>query len=192
MGTTEIIAIVVVVVVGVIYITLQGAKEDKIANKGEEKNKIDDIVRAKIKNSGNYTTVFAYWDEKQFSGTGSRLNIKTTSWNFAMCFNFTEVFLIPLQITENDILGDEPIHLDSENLSLVNGKDGQIWVSFYDKNGEDIVTLFVERQLRKSNDRYVNLNQDEEFDKFIAWLPTFMDTVNTKNGTTPSNKILKK
>lgn len=188
----EVIGGVAVFIIIVIVAVMSSGKEDKKAKSGEDKAKIERIVREKIEGSGNYTTVFADWDEKKVSGTASLLKIQTTTWNYAMCFNHTEVKLIPLVFGENSVSGGEVFTLSVENLSLVNGKEGQTWVSFYDKNGEEVVSLFVEPEPRTGMEKPVNLNQREEFDKFRAWLPQFMNSINSANGTTPSHKILKK
>lgn len=188
----EVIGGIVVFVIIVVVVLVQGAMDDKKANSGDDKDKLEQIAREKITGLGSYTSVFADWDEKKYSGSGSRIKVQTTTWNYIMCFNHTEVKLIPLIIGENTINGGDVISLSVENLSLVNGKDGQTWVSFYDKNGEEIVTIFVDPEPRKSNDKPVSLNQQEEFDKFTQWLPQFMDTINTANGTIPTHKILKK
>lgn len=190
--TIEVIGGIVVFAIIVIVVIVQGVLEDKKANNGNDKEILDQIVREKIEGSGNFTSVFADWDEKKYSGSGSRIKVQTTTWNYIMCFNHTEVKLIPLRIGENTINGGDLINLSVDNLSLVNGKSGQTWVSFYDKNGEEIATVFVPPEPRKSDEKPVNLSQQNEYEKFLEWLPVFMDTINTANGTTPTHKILKK
>ncbi len=188
----EVIGGIAVFVIIVIVAVCSSGKEDKKAKSGEDKAKIMRIVSEKVEGYGSYTTVFADWDEKKYSGTGSLLKVQTTSWNYAMCFNHTEVKLIPLIFGENTVSGGEVFTLSQENLSLVNGKDGQTWVSFYNKDGEEVVSLFVDPEPRTGMEKPVNLNQREEFEKFQVWLPQFMNTINSANGTTASHKILKK
>lgn len=190
--TIEVMGGIAVFVVIVIVAVLSSGKEDKKAKSGEDKAKIMRIVSEKVQAYGSYTTVFADWDEKKYSGTGSLLKVQTTTWNYAMCFNHTEVKLIPLIFGENTVSGGEVFTLSQENLSLVNGKDGQTWVSFYNKDGDEVVSLFIDPEPRTGMEKPVNMNQREEFEKFQGWLPQFMNTINTANGTTASHKILKK
>lgn len=184
----EIIFWVIIFVIAAIVVVIQSKKESKIANNGADKEEIKRIVGERIQNPDEFTNIFAYWSEDKVIGK----SVHKTTWSYAMCFNETEVFLIPLTFGENTITGGDAIHLNVDNLSLVNGKDGYAWMSFYDKEGEEVVTLLVEAQLRKSDKKYVNLNQEEEFNECAKWIPRFMNMINTANGTTPTHKILKK
>lgn len=190
--TIEIIVGVVVAIGIVVAAVISTNKDDKVAESGEDMAKMMSVVAEKLENHSLYTTVFAYWDEQQFSGNAHRLNIRTTSWNFSMSFNHEDVYLIPLILNGDTLSGGEMVHLTMSDLSLVNGNDKQTWISFYDKNGDDIVTLFVEGEVRKANNRLLDLNQRPEFEKYLEWKPRFMATINTANGTTPTHKILKK
>lgn len=190
--TIEMIIGAVVVIGIVVAAVISTNKEEKVAEGGADRENMMGIVAENLENYGMYTTVFAYWDEKQFSGSAHRLNIRTTSWSFAMSFYHEDVFLIPLILDGDSLSGGEMIHITKDDLSLVNGNDKQTWISFYDKNGDDIVTLFIEGELRKSNNRLLDMNQRPELEKFMDWKPRFMNSVNSANGSTPTHKILKK
>ncbi len=187
------IALIVVVIIGCVVFEMAKSKKAKTAaDSGQDKNAIQAIANELVPMAGNFTTVHAYWEEKDISGTASRVKVATSTWHFALSFNHEEAYVIPLQLGEHNIGHGEAIRYTPENVSLVNGKDGQSWVSFYGLDGEELISLFVDGQLLKSDDKALNINQIEEQERFRSWVPRFMTLVNTAHGTTASGKIKKK
>lgn len=183
-----IIGIVVVAVLFVIFYIRETINEKK-GTDSEEKQMIRDIVAKLVPDADTFTPAYAIWWDKTYGGGGRRVTTTTRYWYYAIAFKTGMIYVIPLSFDGGDISYGEPVCLTKENLSMVNAKEGESWISFYDLEQKEIMSVMVNWYNTKE-DKYhpVNIQQKEEFEAFVAFVKEFMAEVNGYRQVTVTGK----
>lgn len=176
----------------VIYVVVKMAIDTKKGENSEEKRKIAELVAKLVPDSQQYTTAYAFWEQKNIGVHRTSVNSTSRYWYYAIAFKQSALFVIPLSFSGNDISYSQPISCTKENLGMVNGKDGENWLALYDKSGQEIAIFAVSADNTK-DDKYhpVNIQQKDAAEKFFAFLGGFMREVNEANGATATGNPLK-
>lgn len=186
---TYIIILAVVCVVAFIYVWIKGERNTKKGVNSEEKRMIREIVNKLIPGGEEYTAAYATWEWSRLGGGGRTVRETTQYWYYAVAFKEDMIHVIPLSFAGQQINYGTPMSISSDSLKMVNGKKGQCWASFYDKEGKEIVSIMVLPSNTK-DDRYhpVNIQQEEEAVAFEKFVMALMEKVNTASGVTVTGK----
>ncbi len=192
MKTTYIVIGIAALVLIAIFCWVRECINEKKGIDSEDKQAIKDIVNKLVPDAGEYMAAYAYWELKNFGGSGRRITTTTRYWYYAVAFKQGTIYVIPLSYSGGTVSHGEPICLNKENLGMVNAKEGESWASFYDLEGKEVVSLVV-TYYNTRLDKYhpVNIQQKEEQEAFIAFVRDFMVEVNSYRGVKVTGKPLK-
>lgn len=177
------------VVIG-IGVSIKSHFDTKKGENSEEKQEIKNLVQKLIPDAFEYTAAYGFWERKNYGG--GTTTITTYYTYYAVAFKPGTLWCIPLSFAGGEISYEEPFCITAENLGMVNGKKGEKWAGFYDKNNEEILHVAVVESNTK-DDKYnpVNIQQKEDADAFGAFVESFMEEVNRENGVEVSGKPYK-
>lgn len=176
----------VIIALVFVYVFVREKINLKKAATGEDKERIVNIFKTVLPETWQqYRLAFACWEKKEYHG---RKTI-THYWSYAIAFLDEELIVVPLLCEDKEIRYKDSFRITPDSLGMVNGKKGQNWMSLYDHNHKELLTLAVHAKNTKS-DRFhpVNLVQEEEAAAFLALIEHWMEEVNTKNGIVVSGK----
>lgn len=170
----------------VVYVLIREKINLRRASTGKDKNRIAGIFKQLLPDTwGNYKLVYACWEKSDYQ-PGKTV---THYWSYAIAFTWVGIYVVPLLCEDGEIRYKESFYIDKESLGMVNGKKGKGWMTLYDKNQEEILTLEVKAENTKS-DRFhpVNIVQKEEAADFSRLVDNWLDDVNGRNGVTVSGR----
>lgn len=194
--TKEMIMIIAVfallIVGGLLIYGIQERLNKKRAQTGEDKRNVLDIIRRFVPDSERYTLAYGTWEKKEYFG---RRTI-THYWYYGIAFDEERIWLVPVTVEKGELVGKDGGVIEKNSLGMVNGVKGENWMSLYNMNREEIVTVRVAKENLKE-DRYhlVNILQPAEEEAFRKLVEQWMEDVNTTYGITVSGvygKPLKK
>lgn len=185
------VAIVVAIIAVVfIYSHFTTAANKRKAASGEDKARFQEAVR-KVMGEGNYTIAYAHHEDVQYYGRST----KTTYYHYALAFDDTRLWIMPLRFEKELILPDRPVLATSDMLGIIsvtewmNKKTGMVnhvATTLNDKNGKKLVDLTVDAENTKE-DRFHHLNllQDDECAQFYGFISAMSGQVEKDNSELP-------
>lgn len=178
------------VVVLFIIFYIQISINEKKGVDSEDKKTIQNIVKRLVPDADTYTAAYGVWEEINFGGGRRSITTTTKYWYYAVAFKPGNIHVIPLSYEGGDVSYGKAISLTKDDLGMVNAKAGDCWVSFYDKNQQEIVSVIVGPSNTK-DDKYhpVNIQQKEEYEAFVQFIKEFMMEVNESNHVTVTGKV---
>ena len=180
-----IVCVVAVFAVATVYVLIHDRKNTKLANTGEDKNRLKEILRGVVPDLENYTSAYAFWQITKYYGRRS----ETTYWYYGIAFNDDRIHVVQLENTTGQIRGANSFVVEKSRLGMVNSKPGLNWMSLYDEDGDEIVTLMVVKENLKDDSFHpVNIIQGEEAEAFQALVTKWLEDVNTAKGVTVTGK----
>lgn len=178
------LVIVGIVAICVIYTQLKEQKNKKLAATGEDMTRLQNVVASVLPGETGYTVAYAHHEDVQHYGRSTR----TTYYTYALAFDATRLWIIPLGYQKNEILPNKPylatgnIGMVNVNTTMKNGELKGISVVLRDKMGESPIFLEVDvLNTRKDRFHHVNILQPEECEKFSTFLASFSETVAKEN-----------
>lgn len=183
-----IIGIVIMVVIATVYVLIRDKINKKKASTGEDRAALWNILQKAVPDAQNYTKAYACWEWTTYQGKTR----KTTYWYYGVAFNSEQIFIVPLSCAGGDISYSEAFCIRKADLGMMNSKPDAAWAELYDKNFNEIISLSVFGENLK-DDKYhpLNIMQEEEAKKFVAWKDNWMASVNATNGVEVTGKMKK-
>lgn len=183
-----IIGIVIMVVIATVYVLIRDKINKKKASTGEDRAALWNILQKAVPDAQNYTKAYACWEWTTYQGKTR----KTTYWYYGVAFNSEQIFIVPLSCAGGDISYSEAFCIRKADLGMMNSKPDAAWAELYDKNFNEIISLSVFGENLK-DDKYhpLNIMQEEEAKKFVAWKDNWMASVNAANGVEVTGKMKK-
>lgn len=190
METKYIIIGVVVIVVLFVFYYIKITIDEKKGQNSEEKQKVKDIIKKITPEGEDYTALYAVWEKIDIGGGGRTATTTTHYWYYAVGFKPGELYVVPLSFDGGDISYGEPMNFTKENTGMINAKEGDSWMSIYDLEGKEIVSVLAGPSNTK-DDKYhpVNIQQKEEYEAFCAFIKEFMKEVNDYHNVTVTGKV---
>lgn len=169
----------------VVYVLIHDHFNTKKANTGEDMNRLKDILRGVVPDLENYTPAYATWEVTRYYGKRS----ETSYWYYGIAFNDDRIHVVQLENTTGEIRGANSFVVEKSRLGMVNSKPGMNWMSLYDEDGEEIVTLMVLKENLKDDSFHpVNIIQNQEAEAFWNLVTKWVEEVNTARGVTVTGK----
>ena len=162
------------------YVKIKEKLNLKKAATGEDQGRIVGIFKSLLPdNWQNYKIAFAHWEKTEYRGR-SRI---THYWSYAIAFTNDELFVAPLLCEDREIRYKNWYRITPEDIGFINARDDGDWMTIYDNEQKDLLTLQVEAENTKS-DRYhpVNIVQRDEADAFKSLICNWMKEINGKKG----------
>lgn len=178
----------IMVVIATVYVLIRDKINKKKASTGEDRAALWNILQKAVPDAQNYTKAYACWEWTTYQGKTR----KTTYWYYGVAFNSEQIFIVPLSCAGGDISYSEAFCIRKADLGMMNSKPDAAWAEFYDKNFNEIISLSVFGENLK-DDKYhpLNIMQEEEAKKFVAWKDNWMASVNATNGVEVTGKMKK-
>lgn len=149
----------------------------------QDKQRITQIV-TEVTKQELVTVACACWVLKEHDSMSNQ--VIDRYWWYAIGFNKARIYVIPIQISDDgqkSITYQDYFMIEPEQLSLVNGKKGENWVEFYDKEGQKLVSLKVCDCVTHDTPKLFISQKDEAKYWKTDFVPYWMQKVNTANGT---------
>lgn len=183
-----IIGTVIMVVIATVFVLIRDKINKKKASTGEDREALWNILQKAVPDAQNYTKAYACWEWTVYQGKTR----KTTYWYYGIAFNSEQIFIVPISCADGDISYSEAFCIRKSDLGMVNSKSDAAWAELYDKNFNEIISLSVFGENLK-DDKYhpLNIIQEEEAKKFVAWKDNWMASVNAANGVEVTGKMKK-
>ncbi len=162
------------------YVKIKEKLNLKKAATGEDQGRIVGIFKSLLPDTWqNYKIAFAHWEKTEYRGR-SRI---THYWSYAIAFTNDELFVAPLLCEDREIRYKNWYRITPEDIGFINARDDGDWMTIYDNEQKDLLTLQVEAENTKS-DRYhpVNIVQRDEADAFKSLICNWMKEINGKKG----------
>lgn len=190
MDTKYIIIGVVAIVVLFVFYYIKITIDEKKGHNSEEKQKIKDIINKITPEGEDYTSLYAVWEKIDIGGGGRTVTTTTHYWYYAVGFRSGSLYVVPLSFDGGDISYGEVMNFTKENTGMINGKEGDNWMSIYDLEGKEVVSILAGPSNTK-DDKYhpVNIQQKEEYDAFCEFIKEFMKEVNDYHNVTVTGKV---
>lgn len=190
MDTKYIIIGVVAIVVLFVFYYIKITIDEKKGHNSEEKQKIKDIINKITPEGEDYTSLYAVWEKIDIGGGGRTVTTTTHYWYYAVGFRSGSLYVVPLSFDGGDISYGEVMNFTKENTGMINGKEGDNWMSIYDLEGKEVVSILAGPSNTK-DDKYhpVNIQQKEEYDAFCDFIKEFMKEVNDYHNVTVTGKV---
>lgn len=138
---------------------------------GEDQRRIRKIAATMLDNAPFYTVVYANY---QMGGP-----VITRYASYIVAFRPMEMFVIPIQFSEKEIIPGKGFFLDQKNVGSVDFST-KPWITFLGKNGERLCTFGVfANNTSFSQFEPLNIQQKEEVEQFQVFLQQFVETLST-------------
>lgn len=183
-----------VVVAIFFYVQFKEKANLKKAATGEDKARFEEAVRkamGEIMNSGDYTIAYSHWEDVQYRGRTT----KTTYYCYALAFDDTRLWIMPLHFEKELIMPDKPLLATSEMLGIVTvdertskktGRVDHVSATLNGKEGKKLVDLAVDAvNTREDRFHHVNLLQEDECEKFHKFITAMSGQVSQENADLP-------
>lgn len=149
----------------------------------QDKQRITQIV-TEVTKQELVTVACACWVLKERDAMSNQ--VIDRYWWYAVGFNKARIYVIPIQISDDSpesITYQDHFVIEPEQLSLVNGKKGDNWVEFYDKERQKLVSLKVCDCVTHDKPKLFICQKEEAKYWKTEFVPYWMQKVNTANGT---------
>lgn len=184
------IIFVVIVIAVFVYSHFKTNADKKKAATGEDKARFQEAVR-KVMGEGDYTIAYAHYEDVQYRGRST----KTTYYHYALAFDTTRLWIMPLRFEKELILPDQPILVTSEMLGIISvsevmdkktGQVNRVATTLNDKDGKKIIDIWVDSENTKE-DRFHHLNllQEDECGQFYGFISSMSGQVAEQNSDLP-------
>lgn len=141
----------------------------KKGQSGEDKGRIQKIAAAMLDNAPFYTVVYASYQ------VGSPMVTRYAS--YIVAFRPMELFVIPIQFSEKEIIPGKGMILDRGTVGKVDFSM-KPWITFLGKDGEPLCTFGVFADNTSfSQFEPLNIQQKEEAEQFQVFLQQFAAAV---------------
>lgn len=186
MDTVQIVAIIAVVVVAMlIYTQVKEKLNLKKAASGEDKMRLRQVVAQVLPNESGYQVAYAHWEKVEYFGRRTR----TTYYCYALAFDASCLWIMPLRFKKQDILPGQPILLTSDTLGIAEvnplaNKNGlwRVGIALHDKDGKRFLDAYVDAtNTREDSYHHMNILQGEECLQFSQFMASFASQVNQEN-----------
>lgn len=172
MGIIITVGLVFSVFCAIIFVKM---KIDEIKGiQSDEKARIAEILNSVIPSGTPYTPLYAYrYDNKEHPKSYR---------HYAIGFSQEQLYAVALSFDGKDIAHGKPLLIEKQNL----GKIGAVYneapihyVSFYDKNETELLSIWVEQSNTRWNKAaHFNIQQKTEAKAFMQTLYQWMEDVN--------------
>lgn len=138
---------------------------------GEDQRRIQKIAATMLDNAPFYTVVYANY---QMGGS-----VVTRYASYIVAFRPMEMFVIPIQFSEKEIIPGKGFFLNQENVGSVD-LSTKPWITFWGKGGERLCTFGVfANNTSFSQFEPLNIQQKEEAERFQPFVRKFAETLST-------------
>ena len=178
------VIVVGIVVICVIWSQLKESKNKKLAQGGADMQRLKDAVARVLPGETGYTVAYAHYEDVQHYGRSTR----TTYYAYAVAFDATRLWIIPIGFKKDEILPGKP-YLASSNTGMVdinpsmkNGELKSVTVILRNKMGEAPTHFDVDVwNTRKDRFHHLNIYQPEECAQFHTFITGMSETVSKEN-----------
>lgn len=158
-----------VLVVLFIVVEINYCINKKKGQNGEDKSRIQKIAATMLDNAPFYTVVYANY---QMGGP-----MVTRYASYIVAFRPMEMFVIPIQFSEKEIIPGNGFILDQNNVGNIDFSM-KPWITFLGKDGESLCTFGVFANNTSFNQfEPLNIQQKEEVERFQGFLKQFSETL---------------
>lgn len=162
----------VLVVVLYIVVEINYRINKKKGRNGADKSRIQKIAATMLDNAPFYTVVYANYQ------TGGPMVTRYAS--YIVAFRPMELFVIPIQFSEKEIIPGKGFLLNRENVGSVD-LSTKPWITFLGKDGEPLCTFGVFADNTAFNQfEPLNIQQKEEVEQFLVFLRQFTKTLSMR------------
>lgn len=181
-----VIGTVLLIVIIFIYVVIREKLNRKKAQTGEDKEALWNILERAVPDIGSYTRAYGCWEWSTYQGKR-----KTTEyWYYGLAFNGQRLWVVPLSCEGGDMSYSKGFCIEKADVGVVNSKKGGVWVEFYDRSCNEMLSLTVfEENLNDDRFHPVNIIQEEEAKEFLRWKDQWMEEINRANGVVASEKM---
>lgn len=186
LSTGQMIAIAVAVIaVAAVYVLVKDKRNAKKAETGEDKQRVKEILGEFVPDMEQYTPAYAVWQVTKYYGKRS----ETAYYYYAIAFHDDRLHVVQLENSTGVIRGANSFTVEKQCVGMVNSFKGANWATFYDEEGDEIVTLMVNKENLKDDSFHpVNIIQPEASEAFQAFVEKWMEEINTAKGITVTGK----
>lgn len=178
------VIIVGIVAACVVWSQLKESKNKKLAQTGADLQRLRDAVARVLPGETGYTVAYAHYEDVQHSGRSTR----TTYYAYAVAFDATRLWIIPIGFKKEEILPGKP-YLASGNTGMADvspkkhkGEVNGVSITLRNKMGESPIHIEVDVwNTRKDRFHHLNVYQQQEFDQFYTFITGMAETVAREN-----------
>lgn len=169
-----------------IYMVVREKINLRKAATGEDKERLRRAVAQALPGESGYQVAYGHYEKVERYG---RKTI-TTYYCYALVFDTSRLWVMPLRFEKNMILTGEPVQVTRDMLgvaevSVTNDKEGKarrVDCTLYDPDGVPFLDCVVEVQnTREDSYHHVNILQVEECARFGQWMEALAAQVNREN-----------
>jgi len=176
----------VIVVIAIVSSVLRKRRNAAALENGEDMRRLKEAV-ARVMPAGidNYQVVFAHWEDVHYSGRRTT----TYYYSYALAFDDTRLFVIPLKFQKDEIQPGKPALFTTEYLGVTEiattmkkGELDRITITLKDKEGKSPLNMYVD-VMNTQTDRFhhFNIAQKEECDQFHRFITAISEKVTAEN-----------
>lgn len=180
--------LILVAVVAAIIIYIVGREKINLrkAANGEDKERLKRAVAQALPGESGYQVVYGHYEKVEHFGRKTR----TTYYCYALAFDASRLWVLPLRFDKEHILPGEPVLITSDALGIAdtviaNDKEGKacrVSLTLYDKTGASFLDCVVEvNNTREDRFHHVNIIQEEECARFGRFIGAVSAQVNRDN-----------
>ncbi|MDE6107862.1 MAG: hypothetical protein K2F83_04210, partial [Oscillospiraceae bacterium] len=178
--------VLAIIVVAVAYTLIKRQKNLAALQTGEDMEKLKEAVRKVLPNESGYKVVFAHYERSESYGRRTT----TYYYSYAIAFDATRMFVIPLKFEKGQILPQQPALLTSDNIGVADISETrkqdhlkEVFMLIRNKNGENPLQFYVTAQnLQSDRFHHFNILQQEECEAFARFAATLAQKVTAENG----------
>lgn len=177
--------VIIIVLIIFVYNKLKENKNTKLAQTGEDMERLKQLVAGALPGESGYTVAYAHHEDVTYYGRSR----KTTYYTYALAFDDKRLFVIPLGYNKNEARAGSPMLLTTDSIGTTtvdpirkNGDLVSVSVRFSDKDGKSPL-LFEVDALNTRSDRFhhFNIAQRAECEAFLELMTGVSETVKREN-----------
>jgi len=170
----------------IIYAIVKNVKNKKLAATGEDLKMIQGMVSQFVPDPENYTCAYSVWTETEYHYRRTVYHY----WYYAIAFNNDRIYIAPLKLDKGKLSVERSFCLEKSEVGVVNATEkNPRWLTFYDKDIKEIVSLEIEPKHSKSDNYHpVNIRQEKEVAAFENFVRTWLHDVNDPKGIQVTGK----
>ncbi len=144
---------------------------------GEDKRRIQDVLKAAIPAGESYTAAYAYWYHAELPKFSRYY--KTTYWYYAVGFNENRIYVVPLKPEGGEIYYSNCSCIERSMVSRVESEPRYGKIKLFDQNNKLLAHLRVDDENNSSHGNgNINLYQKEEAKAFRALVERWTAEIN--------------
>ena len=161
-----------------VVMLIRESYNEKQARSGEDMNRLKEMLKEVVPDLENYVPAYGIWELEKYYGNGSQ----TYFWYYAIAFNDDRIHVIKLKNVKKRLEPEGSFVVEKSQVGMVNGGMHSNWMSLYDKEGREIMTLIVAREnLKDDKDHPVNIIQEEAAAAFEELVAKWTEDVNKES-----------